>query len=69
MMMINNIYCHAIQSKEAITAEITHHTDFAFKIQNVPGGKVNILGGHSISHSKQNKKKCVCTCVLFRTVN
>jgi hypothetical protein len=23
-------------------------------IQNVPGEKVNILGGHSISHSKQN---------------
>ena len=22
-------------------------------IQGVPGGKVNILGGHSISHSKQ----------------
>jgi hypothetical protein len=23
-------------------------------IQGVPGGKVNILGGHSIGHSKQN---------------
>jgi hypothetical protein len=22
-------------------------------IENVPGGKVNILGGHSIGHSKQ----------------
>jgi hypothetical protein len=36
-------------------------------IQNVPGGKVNILGGHSISHSK--KKKRICTCVLFQTVS
>jgi hypothetical protein len=23
------------------------------RIQGVPGGKVNILGGHSIGHSKQ----------------
>jgi hypothetical protein len=29
-------------------------------IQGVPGGKVNILGGHSIGHSNQ---KCICTCV------
>jgi len=29
---------------------------------------VNILGGHSIGHSKQ-KKKCICTCVLFQTVS
>jgi hypothetical protein len=36
-------------------------------IQNVPGGKVNILGGHSIGHSKQ--KNCICTCVLFGTVS
>jgi hypothetical protein len=27
-------------------------------IQNFPGGKIHILGGHSISHSKQ---KCACT--------
>jgi hypothetical protein len=32
-------------------------------IHNVPGGKVNILGGHSIGHSKE--KKYICTCVLF----
>jgi hypothetical protein len=25
-------------------------------IQNITGGKVNILGGHSIDHSKQKKK-------------
>jgi hypothetical protein len=36
-------------------------------IHRVPGGKVNILGGHGISHSTQ--KKCICTCVLFRTVS
>jgi hypothetical protein len=29
-------------------------------MQDVPGGKANILGGHSTGHSK-------CTCVLFRT--
>jgi hypothetical protein len=27
---------------------------------------VSILGGPSIGHSKQ---KCICTCVLFRTVS
>jgi hypothetical protein len=31
------------------------------------GGEVNILGGHSICHSKQ--KMCIRTCVLFRTVS
>ena len=31
-------------------------------IQGVPGGNVNILGGHCIGHSKQ--KKCMCTCGL-----
>jgi hypothetical protein len=36
-------------------------------IQSVPGGKVNILGGHNTGHSKQNI--CVYTRVLFRTVS
>jgi hypothetical protein len=36
-------------------------------IQNVSGGKVSVLGGHNIGHSKKKKKKC--TCVLFRTVS
>jgi hypothetical protein len=40
------------------------HCDLAIK-QDVPGGEVSILGGHSIGHSKQ----CICTCVLFRTVS
>jgi hypothetical protein len=26
----------------------------------VPGRKVNILGGHSISHSKQKAYMCIC---------
>jgi hypothetical protein len=33
-------------------------------ILDVPGGKVHILGGHSIGHSKQK----LYTYVLFRTV-
>jgi hypothetical protein len=33
--------------------------------QDIPAGKVNILGGHNTGHSKQ----CICTCVLFRTVS
>jgi hypothetical protein len=36
-------------------------------LENVPGGKVNILEGHSIGHSKQ--RICTCTCVLFGTVS
>jgi hypothetical protein len=36
-------------------------------IQNVPGGKVNILVGHGIGHCKQ--KKYVFTRVLFPTVS
>jgi hypothetical protein len=27
------------------------------------------VGGPSIGHSKQKKKNCICTCVLFRTVS
>jgi hypothetical protein len=29
-------------------------------IQSVSGGKVNVLGGHSIGQSKQKKKKYIC---------
>jgi hypothetical protein len=39
----------------------------SWNIQSDPGGKVNILRGHSMGHSKQ-KKKCICKCVLFWTV-
>jgi hypothetical protein len=37
-------------------------------MQNVPGEKINILGGHSIGHSKQIYIY-IYTCVLFRTVS
>jgi hypothetical protein len=30
-------------------------------IQGVPGGKVNILGGRSIGHSKQKLYMCMCS--------
>jgi hypothetical protein len=40
---------------------------FQRDIQSVRGGKVNILGGHNISHSKQ--KKCIYTFVRFRIVS
>jgi hypothetical protein len=36
-------------------------------IQNVPGGKVNILGGRNIGHSKKNNR--IRTCALLRTVS
>jgi hypothetical protein len=36
-------------------------------IQGVSGGKVSILGDHSIGHSTQ--RKCICACVQFRTVS
>jgi hypothetical protein len=29
-------------------------------IQDIPGGKVNILGGHSIGHSKKNVYMNIC---------
>jgi len=32
----------------------------SWDIQSVPGGKVNILGGHSIGHSKQNVYMNMC---------
>jgi hypothetical protein len=44
------------------------HTHTYRYIQSVPGGKVSILGGRSISHSKK-KSVCICTCVLFWTVS
>jgi hypothetical protein len=46
--------------KYNITVYTNHH------IQSIPGGKVNILEGHSIDHCKQN---CMYTCVLFRNVS
>jgi hypothetical protein len=40
---------------------------YVLYIQSVPGGKVNILGGHSIGLSKQ--EEFICTYVLFRRVS
>jgi hypothetical protein len=37
-----------------------------YNTQRVPGREVNILGAHSIGHSKQES---VCTCVLLGTVS
>jgi hypothetical protein len=42
------------------------NTVYCYHIQGVPGGKVRILGGHNIGHTKQNS---ICTCVLLRTVS
>jgi hypothetical protein len=66
----SNLTCHrhglwikpSICRHKAAGLELRHvpHT-------GVPGEKVNILGGHSISHPKQ--KKCISTCVLFWTVS
>jgi hypothetical protein len=38
-------------------------------IQGVPGGRADIMGGHSIGHSKQKSAYVRGTCVLFRTVS
>jgi hypothetical protein len=38
-----------------------------WRYRGSPRRKVNILGGHSIGHSKQ--ENCTCTCVQFRTVS
>jgi hypothetical protein len=58
----------------ALSVTVSLYTTFSLpkwsawkNIRNGPGGKVSILGGHSIGHSKQ--KKCICTCVLFQTVS
>jgi hypothetical protein len=44
----------------------TCDTYYRILIQGVPGGNVNILGGHCIGHSKKN---FIWTCVLFRTIS
>jgi hypothetical protein len=44
-------------SKKSISArkEISVHLPPNLPVQNVPGGKVNILVCHSLGHSKQNR--------------
>jgi hypothetical protein len=39
----------------------------SYTIQSAPVGKVHILGGHSIGHSKEKMR--ISTCVLFLTVS
>jgi hypothetical protein len=54
-----------------VSLHISHfgiHNIPLYAIQVVSGGKVNSLGGHSISHSKL-ESIYICTCVLFRTVS
>jgi hypothetical protein len=46
---------------------IKHHamkTNEGIDIQSVQGGKVNILGGHSIAHSKRKEKVYMYKCPI-----
>jgi hypothetical protein len=68
--MYLKLYLLASDSALVSRIECRHlklYLDDLGSIQSVRGGKVNILGGHNIGHSKQ--KKCICTCVLFRAVS
>ena len=56
-----------MQIQELFVLGRKHEIQAIIYIQNVPEEVVNILTGHSISYSKQ--KKCICTCVLLRTVS
>jgi hypothetical protein len=56
-----NRWCFSQEPRSCIEGCFVH-------IQGVPGAKVNILGGHSIGHSK-HKTVYVRTRVLFRTVS
>ena len=53
--LLNMNYCSG--HREIYTGMSGHQSNTKFLtdvgIQGVPGGKVNILGGHSIGHSKQ----------------
>ena len=68
-------YCHILYLRvpwrvgyfHISVTQVSYLSNKLHNTQSVPGGSVNILGGHSIGHSKQ---KCVlCTRVLFRTVS
>jgi hypothetical protein len=47
-----------------IFGSLNHVVSSSDYIQNVPGGKVNILGGHSIGHSKQKNTICMYMCPI-----
>jgi hypothetical protein len=42
--------------KSKLERRSTYYFAFFISVHSVPGGKVNILGGHSIGHSKQKRK-------------
>jgi hypothetical protein len=45
-------YPGSLFREEKVIFHITAN-NFTYSVQSVPGGKVNILGGHSIGHSKK----------------
>jgi hypothetical protein len=53
---------HERESSTANSVTCLSRSDSHAVMQSVPGGKVDILGGHSIGHSKKTR-------VLFRTVS
>jgi hypothetical protein len=71
MPIHRNIYCIGLSCESLVNfCGLFNEVFFFFSIsiiQNVPGEKVSILGGHSVGHSKQDR--CIYTCVLFRTVS
>jgi hypothetical protein len=54
------------QSFMILLFDVLQYPKIRKRYTGCPRRKVSILGGHSIGHSKQ---KCMCTCVLFRTVS
>jgi hypothetical protein len=50
-----------VQQLQRVSSHLFHDAILIYTIQNVPGGKVNILGGHSIGHSKQILYSFMCS--------
>ena len=46
-------YCGYIEKKKCLYVDEDSKDEVKILSLRVPGGKVNILGGHSIGHSKQ----------------
>jgi hypothetical protein len=49
-----SLYVILLLSPQSALLRTTVMRDQVLHIQGVQGGKVNILGGHSVGHSKQN---------------
>jgi hypothetical protein len=47
----------------------SHDYEAIEALQTVPGGKLSILGGRCIGHSKKKKGNYIRTCVLLLTVS